>query len=187
MCAATSERGGWREQRHNGGLVMEVKTGEVVVQGLSMPHSPRLYRGQLWLLNSGTGQFGRVDLARGQFEPICFCLGYARGLAFVDHYAIIGLSKPREQTFAGLALDDELVKRELAARCGLMVVDLTSGRTVEWLEIEGKIEELYDVLVLPGVQRPKMLGLKTDEIRRHVWFQDGERVTHWTAAPKNEV
>ncbi len=58
MCPATSERGGWREQRHEGGLVMEVNTGEVVVQGLSMPHSPRLYRGQSWLLNSRMGQLG---------------------------------------------------------------------------------------------------------------------------------
>jgi len=181
MCAATSERGGWREHRHDGGLLMDVQSGEVVVQGLSMPHAPRIYRGQLWLLNSGTGQFGRVDLARGQLEPVCFCPGYARGLAFVDNYAIIGLSKPREQTFAGLALDEALVQHNRAARCGLMVVDLTSGREVEWLEIEGRIEELYDVLVLPGVQRPKMLGLKTDEIRRHVWFQDGAEVTHWTA------
>ncbi len=121
----------------------------------------------------------------GQFESVCFCPGYARGLAFVDHCAIIGLSRPRQQTFAGLALDAELLPRNLSARCGLMVVDLSSGNTVGWLEIEGRVEELYDVLVLPGVPRPKMLGLKTDDIRRHVWCQDGTQVTHWTAAPKD--
>jgi len=32
--------------------------------------------------------------------------------------------------------------------------------------MEGVVEELYDVVVLPGVQRPMALGFKTDEIRR---------------------
>ena len=33
---------GWRTQRGTGGMVMDVPSGEVVVSGLSMPHSPRL-------------------------------------------------------------------------------------------------------------------------------------------------
>ena len=61
------------------------------------------------------------------------------------------------------------------------MVDLHTGRTVEWLKFEGIVEELYDVLVLPGVQRPKALGLKTDEIQRNVWFKDDGRVVRWTA------
>ncbi len=31
------------------------------------------------------------------------------------------------------------------------------------------IRELYDVLVLPGVKRPRLVGFKTDEIRNIVW------------------
>jgi hypothetical protein len=29
-----------------------------VIGGLSMPHSPRIYAGRLWVLNSGTGEIG---------------------------------------------------------------------------------------------------------------------------------
>ena len=47
-----------------------------------------------------------------------------------------------------------------------MIIDLKTGATVHWLKIEGIVHELYDVVVLPGVQRPMALGLKTDEIRR---------------------
>ena len=61
------------------------------------------------MLNSGTGEFGRVDLAAGRFEPIAFCPGYLRGLAFVGDYAIVSLSQPRhDKTFGGLPLDEEL-------------------------------------------------------------------------------
>ncbi|MBT5109177.1 MAG: TIGR03032 family protein, partial [Rhodospirillaceae bacterium] len=86
---------GWRDRRADGGSVLSVATGEVVAMGLSMPHSPRFHDGKLWLLNSGTGFFGYIDLDTGKFEPVVFCAGYLRGLAFHGDFAIVGLSKPR--------------------------------------------------------------------------------------------
>lgn len=61
----TGELDSWREHRSGGGVVTDVATGEVVCEGLSMPHSPRLHRGELWLTNSGSGHLGRVDLRAG--------------------------------------------------------------------------------------------------------------------------
>lgn len=160
---------GWRDRRRSGGCVIDVASNEVVLSGLSMPHSPRCYQDQLWLLNSGTGYFGRVDLKQGRFEPITFCPGYLRGLAFVGDYAIAGLSKMRgNKTFSGLALDDNLQAKDVEARCGLQVIHLRSGDVVHWMRIEGLVEELYDVAVLPGVRQPMALGFKSDEIRRMI-------------------
>lgn len=158
---------GWREHRQSGGCVVDVQSNEVVATGLSMPHSPRWYRDKLWLLNSGTGEFGWVDLETGRFEPVAFCPGYLRGLAFQGDFAVVGLSKPRHnQSFTGLALDERLVEKSAAARCGLMVIDLRSGDIVHSLSMEGIVEELYDVAVLPGVRQPSAIGFRTDEIRR---------------------
>jgi hypothetical protein len=50
--------------------------------------------------------------------------------------------------------------------CGLLVIDLRSGDIVHWLRIEGVVEELYDVAVLPDIRRPMAVGFRTDEIRR---------------------
>jgi uncharacterized protein (TIGR03032 family) len=164
---------GWRERRRDGGVVLEVPTSRVVASGLSMPHSPRLYRGKLWLLNSGTGYLGAVDPKGGAFEPLVFCPGYLRGLAFVGDYAVVGLSQPRhDKTFGGLALDEELARRGTDARCGLMVIDLRSGDVVHWVRYEGMVSELYDVAVLPGVERPMAFGFKTDEIQRTIAVGD---------------
>ncbi len=161
--------GGWRDRRGDGGVVVDVGSGEVVLEGLSMPHSPRCHDGRLWLLESGTGWLGCADLARGRLERVAFCPGYARGLACHGDFAVIGLSRPREsRTFGGLALDQELLRHDAEPRCGLLVVDLRSGDAVHWLRIEGVVEELYDVALLPGVRRPMALGLKTDEIRRMI-------------------
>ncbi len=156
----------WRDHRRDGGIVMDVRTNQIVAEGLSMPHSPRVHQGRLWLLDSGNGNFGYVDLARGRFEPVAFCPGYARGLAFAGNFAIVGLSKPREnKTFSGLALDDRLREKNIEARCQLQVIDLTRGDVVHSLRIEGVVSELYDVVVLPGMRRPSALGFKSDEIR----------------------
>lgn len=158
---------GWREHRADGGIVIDVNSNEIVCAGLSMPHSPRWHKGRLWLLNSGTGEFGSVDLATGCFEPLCFCPGYMRGLSFHGDFALVGLSKPRHnKTFSGLALDANLKARNAEPRCGVQIIDLRSGDAVHWLRMEGVVEELYDVVVLPGVRRPMALGFKTDEIRR---------------------
>ncbi|NEP56266.1 MAG: TIGR03032 family protein [Symploca sp. SIO2G7] len=159
---------GWRDKRRDGGCVIDVLSNEVLLTGLSMPHSPQYYQGKLWLLNSGTGEFGYVDLEAGKFEPVTFCPGYLRGLAFWEDFAIVGLSKPRagDKTFSGLALDEQLVAKDTEPRCGLMVIDLNSGAIVHWLRLEGVITELYGVQVLPGVQRPMALGFQTDEICR---------------------
>jgi len=165
---------GWRDKRKDGGCVIAVEANEIVLRGLSMPHSPRWYRDRLWLHNSGTGEFGIVDLEAGRFEPVAFCPGYLRGLSFIGDYAVMGLSKPREnKTFTGLALDDALAEKKTEARCALQVVDLKTGDAVHWLRIEGVVEELYDVVTLPGVKRPMALGFKSDEIRRVISI-DGE-------------
>jgi len=157
----------WRDRRRDGGCIVDVAANQVVLRGLSMPHSPRWYRDRLWLHNSGTGEFGWADLATGRFEPVCFCPGYLRGLAFAGDFAIVGLSRPREnRTFTGLALDDALAAKQAEARCGLMVIDLRSGDIVHWLRIDGIVQELYDVVVLPGVVRPQAIGFRGDEIRR---------------------
>jgi uncharacterized protein (TIGR03032 family) len=158
---------GWRDRRDTGGVVIDVETNEIVAEGLSMPHSPRFHDGTLWLLNSGTGYFGHIDLKSGAFKPVTFCPGYLRGLSFHGHFAIVGLSRPRHnRTFSGLGLDVSMREKDAEPRCGIYVIDLRTGAIVHWLRIEGVIEELYDVVVLPGVMRPTAIGFVTDEIRR---------------------
>ena len=164
---------GWRDRRRDGGVVLQIPESRVLTSGLSMPHSPRLYRGRLWLHNSGAGQFGSIDPGGGPFEPLTFCPGYLRGLAFVGDYAVVGLSQPRhEKTFSGLGIETELAKRDTEPRCGLLVIDLRTGDVAHWLRVEGMVRELYDVAVLPGVSRPMALGLKTDEIERIIALGD---------------
>jgi uncharacterized protein (TIGR03032 family) len=164
---------GWRDRRTGGGIIIDVPSGEIVGRGLSMPHSPRLHDGKLYLLDSGTGRFGTLDPGSGAFEEIAFCPGYLRGLAFHGHFAIVGLSQPREtKTFTGLPLDEALARRNADPICALLVIDLRTGAAVHWLKMEGIVHELYDVVALPGIRRPQAIGFKTDEIRRILTIEE---------------
>jgi uncharacterized protein (TIGR03032 family) len=159
---------GWRDRRFDGGIVIDVPTGEIVIGGLSMPHSPRLYRDKLWLLNSGAGDFGFVErgASEGQatFHVVAFCPGFLRGLAFYGKHAFVGLSKPRYQRFEGLALDGRLTAADSEPWCGVQVIDLDTGACVHWFRIDGPVAELYDLSVVPDVVRPMSLSFVGDEI-----------------------
>ena len=161
---------GWRGTRRVGsGIVIDMEMGDVLADGLTMPHSPRLHKGDLYLVNAGTGELGRVDRTTGDFEPIAFLPGFGRGLAFHEHLAIVGLSLPRgDAVFQDLPLGERLAQKHADPRCGLWIVNLETGATEHWLEFTGVVQELYDVQVLPRTVRPMALGFKTDEIRRFI-------------------
>ena len=169
-CSQTDIVDGWREHRRDGGVLIDITNDEVMASGLSMPHSPRWYQDKLWLLDAGTGYLGHVDLESRQFNRLTFCPGFARGLCFSGNYAIVGISLPRhDPTFQGLAVQENLQEANVSARCGLLIIDITSGDIVQWMRFEDPIRELYDVIVLPEVIRPRLVGFKSDEIRTIVW------------------
>ena len=162
---------GWRDRRQDGGVVIDVETDEIVCEGLSMPHSPRWHNGRLWLLNAGTGYLGWVDFEKKAFVPHAFVPGFARGLSMLGNVAAVGLSKPRNQRFEGLQLDDELKKRDAEPWCGVQIISLTNGDVLNWIRFDGDMGEIFDISFLPGVKNPMMIGLRTPEIRDLITFE----------------
>jgi uncharacterized protein (TIGR03032 family) len=146
---------GWRQRPAASGVVIDVVTNEIVCRGLTNPHSPRLNEGTLWVLNSGTGEIGIVDLKIGRFVPVCFCPGFLRGLAFMGRYAVVGASKVRpNRGSVGLALLERLETDKVAACCGVYIIDTLTGSVVHALTFEGATKEFYDIVLLPGVKCP---------------------------------
>ncbi len=162
---------GWRARREEGGCIIDIQSNEIVTEKLSMPHSPRWHDGKLWVLNSGTGELGIVDTDNGSFEPVVFLPGFVRGLAFHNNHAIVGLSLPRDGTFAGLGVDDELNKRDADPWCGIQIINLGTGDVVEWIRFESAITELMDVCAIPGVRLPSATAPSAPEIHKLYTFK----------------
>jgi uncharacterized protein (TIGR03032 family) len=161
MMAATNAARGWRDLPKSSGLVCDVRTGEAVTRGLVMPHSPRWHDGNLFVLNSGMGHLQRVDLATGSRDVVAALPGYTRGLAIHGDLAFVGLSKIRETAVFG---EVPLAEYHDQLKCGVGVVDLTTGTTVATLEFTTAVEEIFDVQVLPGVRCPALSGPQNEEI-----------------------
>ncbi len=169
---------GWRDRRDTGGLVIDVRTDRIVCEGLSMPHSPRLHRGELWLLNAGTGELGVVVLPQegdgmGHFAPRVFCPGFLRGLAFHGNLAFVGLSKPRYKRFEGLALDQRLNEADSEAWCGVQIIDLDKRCCIDWLRIDGAVGELFDVQVIAGAGCPMTVSPGSPEAASLITYDTG--------------
>jgi uncharacterized protein (TIGR03032 family) len=113
----TNEMAGWRANKAKGGILMDVDSGQVLCRALSMPHSPRWYRGQLWVCESGSGTLGIVDVKSGRYEPIAATPGFTRGLDFAGDLAFVGLSQVRESAvFSGIPITERLAHRAAGPR-----------------------------------------------------------------------
>lgn len=153
----TDTAGGWRENKKSGGILIDVEANEVVARGLSMPHSPRWHAGRLWLLESGTGSLGHVDLATGRYEPIVHLDGFTRGLEMIGNLAFIGLSQVRETAiFSGIEITERL--KETERTCGVWVVDIQRGQVVAFLKFEEAVQEIFAVCLLPGMRFPELIN-----------------------------
>jgi uncharacterized protein (TIGR03032 family) len=147
----TDTPGGWRDNKADGGVILDVPSGEVVARGLAMPHSPRWYDDKLWFLESGTGSIAVVDPADGSIETVAQLPGFTRGLSFHGNFAFVGLSQVRESVFRGLPI----VPRPDRI-CGVSVLDVRTGEVLGTLEFSGAVQEIFDVQLLPGLRFPEV-------------------------------
>lgn len=162
---------GWRDRRHEGGVLIDVRDDRIVTDQLSMPHSPRVAADGVWLLDSGRGMLARIDPNTGNRQDVAFCPGFLRGLALHAGHAVVTVSLPRDGAFSGLALQDELARRDGEPWCGVCIVDLRSGDLVEWIRLDGAIKELFDVAVIADVACPMALGVSSPDIQSLVSFE----------------
>ena len=164
----SDEKGGWRADKATGGVVMEVPSGKVVIEGLSMPHSPRWHDGRLWVLESGRGRLLTCDPVTGTTTTVAEVPGFTRGLSFHGNIAFVATSQVRETaTFGGLPIS-RLPRRE----CGVWAVDTTNGEVVASVRFEDRIREIFDVAVLPGVAFPD-IAEQGSALVRTSWYVPG--------------
>src|SRR5947209_11273336 len=130
---------------------MDVESGEVLLRGLSLPHSPRWHDDRLWLLESGRGTLAVADLEAGTWETVAELPGFTRGLTFAGPYAFVGLSQIRETvTFGGIPLTDRLEERQ----SGVWVVDTRNGQIAAFLRFEDLVQEIFEVALMRGQRFP---------------------------------
>lgn len=155
-----NEAGGWRANKANGGVLMDVESNTILLKDLQMPHSPRIIDGQLYWLHSATGDLVRQH-GTGKYEVVKSLDGFVRGMDRIGDYLFIGLSKLREssQAFQNLPVS----KKSIYA--GVVILYIPKMSVAGYIKYENNVDEIYDVRILPGMNRPGLLSAeKTNKV-----------------------
>ena len=150
------------------GCVIDVEKNDILAQGFIMPHSPRIYQDELYLLNSGAGELLKIDRQSGSYQTLTRLPGFTRGLAFYDDYAFIGLSKLRTGNNP-IAARLPVYASEAGMqglKAGIAIYQLSTQRLLGFIEYKTELTEVYDIAVLPGYQHPMIFNTLTDDYRK---------------------
>ena len=162
--APSNEPRGWSGTRLTTGILMEVPSGRLVLEDLCMPHSPRVFDGELYVLDSGTGRVLRVEPQQGTTLSLTELPGFARGFDRYGDVLFVGLSRIRSQGRPDATPPPIARKGELV--CGIAAVERRQGRILGYLEFKDSYDEIFDVKVLPNFQQGGILRVEDDRHRR---------------------
>ena len=71
----------WREKVTETGVVFDIESNDVIIDGLAMPHSPRIFNNELYVLLSATGELVKVDVNTGKYDVIVKVDAFVRGMS----------------------------------------------------------------------------------------------------------
>lgn len=144
----------WREHITKSGVIFDLASNEVIAGNLAMPHSPRLFGDDLYVLLSATGELVKIDVNSGKYEVIVKLEGFVRGMSLHKDYLFIGLSKLRKNSSSFAKLDFA----EKANHSGIMVVHLPTGSIAGKITYLNSLDEIYDVHIIADKLRPNILN-----------------------------
>jgi hypothetical protein len=148
-----SKFGASRKRGLRNGCVYDVKSGEVLFDGLNQPHSVFFYDNNIYVVDSLTGSL--IEFREGSaFGPksILKINGYARGLYITDRLILIGSSRRRTTSRkSNLATNEMLLSaehdRRALQRPGIHVYDRLKKHSI-FVDVEQMSDEVYQIIEL---------------------------------------
>jgi len=149
----------WRDKVTESGIIIDVENNTIIAEGLAMPHTPRIFNGELYVLLSATGELVKINKETGTHEVIIQIDGFVRGMSLHKDYLFIGLSKLRK----GSSTFGKLPFAEKANEAGIIVIHLPTKSIVGKITYLTSLDEIYDIHILADKTRPNILNTLTDD------------------------
>ena len=178
--AQTDSPRAWTKTLQTSGVLIDYDTKDIVLDGLGMPHPPRIHNGSLYVLCSATGELLKMDLQTKKTETIYKYNGFLRGLDFHEGFAFIGMSKIRKNSssFGHLKI------AEASNSAGVLIVHLETGVLVGKIHYSSSVDEIYDVKILKNKKRPSILNTLTEDHKLGLTTPD---TTYWSKKQKSDT
>jgi uncharacterized protein (TIGR03032 family) len=162
----------WRKNITQTGVVFDVESNEVIIENLAMPHSPRIFGNDLYVLLSATGELVKIDIKSGKYDVIIKLEGFVRGMSLHKDYLFIGLSKLRKNSSTFGKLDFA----QNARQSGIMVIHLPTASIAGKITYLSSLDEIYDVHIMANKIRPNILNTTTPHYKAGLMTPDA---TFW--------
>lgn len=167
-----NSRQSWREKIEQRGILMDVKSNQILLDGLGMPHSPKFYKNELYFLQSAKGVLSKYNEEKKCEESIFDFEGFVRGLCFKGDYAFVAHSKIRKNSssFAKIQV------AEKSNRCGISILHLPTKSLVARAEYLTSVDEIYELGIIEGFRAPNIMNFESQYLNR---FLDIPGKTFW--------
>ena len=146
---------GYKGKTRNAGRVVDVRSGAVLISGLSQPHSLVVVGEQLWLCSSEDRTIHVYD-AEFRLERQASLPGYTRGLAVGGTAVYVGLSRSRNLAMSEAGEFDSAVVGVLDRRS----LEVTGYLPIPW-------NEIYDIRIAASTDQVTDVMASTWVYERH--------------------
>ncbi len=124
---------GYKGKTVGAGILMDLLSGKILVDGFSQPHSPQVIDGNLFICDSENKSVLRMDTNSGARAKLDFD-NYTRGISYSADYVYVGVSSSRNITQESKTSRLVVLDRRTLGRIG---------------EIQLRFGEIYSVCALP--------------------------------------
>jgi len=162
-------RDSWMQENQHNGTLIDIDNNEILLDGMIMPHSPRYYRGFVYVCESGTGQVWRYNPKTKQKTELVKLQGFTRGINFYGELIFVGLSKSRNSEIKNSIPLNHMYKETLS---GIWVINLNDGSEIGHIQFEGDLAQIYDIAIIPAASQPELLTINSHLIRHLFDYQE---------------
>ena len=133
------------------GVIYDIEKNKIICSGLPMPHTPRIFNNELYVLLSATGELVKIDTDNGTYDVIVKIGGFVRGMSLHKDYLIHWNFKAQKNSSTFGKLD--FAKH--ANQAGIVIVHLPTKKHSRKINYFNSLDEIYDIHILKDKKKTK--------------------------------
>jgi len=162
-------RDSWSEGRIDYGTLIDIDTDEILIEGMIMPHSPKVYKGEVYVCESGLGVVWRYNPITKEKAQVVKLQGFTRGLYFYGGVMFVGLSQVRASEIKTPSPISTMYDETYA---GVWMINLEDNTEIGHIKFDGDVDQIYDIAIIPDSTMPELLNVNSS-LTRHIFdFRD---------------
>ncbi|MGA1932839.1 TIGR03032 family protein [Arcobacter sp. YIC-464] len=158
-------RDSWNETKIYDGTLIDVDTNEILIDGMIMPHSPKVYNGEVYVCDSGYGTVFKYNPITKERTQIVKLQGFTRGLYFYGGIMFVGTSQVR---VSDMKNPMPISKEYNETYAGVWMINLEDNSVIGYIKFDGDVDQIYDVAIIPDSINPEIIS-EDSSLTRHIF------------------